>query len=116
MFKRAVGGWGLITVMDATPENLLTTKKAFWKRRESNLSGIVLVVGQPFPLFRGALVLAAPKPVRDHLLTMSVVKEKNWRMLLGSQLQCLRKWVFMQRPAQVSGNLFLVYIYMISLF
>ena len=74
-----------------------------------------LVVGQPFPPFRGALVLAAPKPVRDHQLTTSVVKEKkkkNWRMLLGSQLLCLRKWVFMLRPAQVSGNLFLVYIYM----
>ena len=35
---------GLIAVMDGTPENLLTAKKAFWKRRESNLSGIVVLV------------------------------------------------------------------------
>ena len=29
--------------MDATPENLLTTKIAFWKRRESNVSGNTVI-------------------------------------------------------------------------
>ena len=37
-------------------------------------------MGQPFPPFRGALVLAAPKPVRDHQLTTSVVKEKKKKL------------------------------------
>ena len=39
-----VGHPWLIRAMNATPENLLPTKKAFWKRRESNLSGKKCVV------------------------------------------------------------------------
>ena len=42
MFKRL--NVQLIATMDGTHENLLTAKKAFWKRRESNLSGSVSLI------------------------------------------------------------------------